>query len=82
MNNTDGVTGVGMKKIEGQRRSVTYFFFLPAFLAFFLAGFFLAMDLFLERAAQRCTQNFHVCEKFFRHRFAQKNAREKFFSDP
>jgi hypothetical protein len=48
MNNTDGVTGVGMKKIEGQRRSVTYFFFLPAFLAFFLAGFFLAMGLFFR----------------------------------
>ena len=58
MNNTDGVTGVGMKKIEGQRRSVTYFFFLPAFLAFFLAGFFLAMGLFFRMHRAKMHANY------------------------
>jgi hypothetical protein len=56
-----GVAGVVGR--EEEQRERYYFFFLPAFLAFFLAGFFLAMP---------------QCRKYFP-RLHEKSARRKNF---
>jgi len=46
-------TPVGVTSVEEERRVTRgYFFFLPAVLAFFLAGFFLAMGTFYYEAAR------------------------------